>query len=64
MSSYTKFVRGKFIIPTVVMVTFYLKFVYFDNAFGIYSSIEELMRGWINIIVYCIVLKIVKLVVR
>lgn len=64
LSSFTRFVGGKLLIPVVVITTFYLRFVYFDNAYGIYSSIAILMRAWIEIIVYCVIFKLVRLCIK
>lgn len=64
LSTYTKFYNGKVIIPVTILCGFYLKFVYFDNAYGIYSSIAELLRGWVNVIVYCAVFKIIRICVK
>lgn len=64
LSTYTRLYNGKLVIPVTILCGFYLRFVYFDNAYGIYSSIAELLRGWINVIVYCVVFKIIRLIVR
>lgn len=44
-----------FIVPLPILSTMMWYFTYFDNAFGIYRSINLLMsQSWRNIIMYCV----------
>lgn len=63
-STYTRFKNGSFIIPVPILTTFLTYFMYFDNAYGIYSSISHLMRDWIGILVFCLIYKCIRVVLK
>ena len=54
----------RLIIPLPVMASFLSYFMYFDNAYGIFSSISLLMRGWVTVMMYCIFARISRLLLR
>lgn len=64
LSTYTTFFYSKFLIPTIILTHFYQRFVYFDNALGIYTSIGELMRGWTEIVIFCVIFKFIRTIIK
>lgn len=60
----TRFKNGKLIIPIYVMVAIYSYFQYFGNAYGIYSSIKVILRGWVSVIQYVIMYRVIKLIAK
>lgn len=55
--------RHKLIIPIPIMSVFFFNYyMYFDNAYGIFRSIEFLVRdGWQNNILYCMFLYVLNI---
>lgn len=53
MCTFTKYKMGILIVPVPVMIALLHYIMYFDNAYGIFSSIGLIMRSWVEILEYC-----------
>lgn len=61
LASLTRVKNGSLILNLFIMISFARYFMYFVNATGIFKTIGLLMRDiWINIIIYCLLLKFIK----